>query len=205
MTGAVFGQIFRMIDQSRKEVTSMIDSTNPRIMADNIRALSANSGGSNVVPNPGGQSTGELESLGIDGSKYRIPTYSPADYSTSEVDTGIKWIDNSPIYRIVKTFDSSDITSEAGGGKVLIGSITPDEIVTFVLSLQKGVVSVPFAEGSDLYVDCFFSIDAGSLYLHLRYGSVVSSDLVAYFVGSKIIVEYTKAVAANSTRKTSKK
>ena len=82
----------------------MIDSTNPRILADNIRQLvAAGSGGSTVVPNPEGEVTGVLSSLGIDGSKFSIPQYTSLGYSTEEVDLGIKWIDGNEIYR--KTFD----------------------------------------------------------------------------------------------------
>ena len=35
------------------------------------------------------------------------------DYSTNEVDTGIKWIDNKEIYRIVKPYESSLIVSNS--------------------------------------------------------------------------------------------
>ena len=52
----------------------MIDSTNPRIMADNIRQLAAaGSGGSIVVPNPEGAATANLTKLGIDDSILSIP------------------------------------------------------------------------------------------------------------------------------------
>ena len=52
----------------------MIDSTNPRVMADNIRQLAAaRSGGSTVVPNPEGAATANLNKLGIDDSILSIP------------------------------------------------------------------------------------------------------------------------------------
>ena len=52
----------------------MIDSTNPRIMADNIRQLAAaGSGGSTVVPNPEGEATANLTKIGIDTSILSIP------------------------------------------------------------------------------------------------------------------------------------
>lgn len=155
----------------------MIDSTNPRIMADNIKELAAASGG----------------------------TYTPAGYSTEEVNTGIKWINESPIYRLVKTFSSSDITSETGGGKVAIGSITPDEIISLNVSLTKGTFIIPTYQGSTLFITCFITIDDGTTNLHLRYGSDVASELAAYFANSKVILEYTKADPTKSTKRTTKK
>ena len=61
----------------------MIDSTNPRILADNIRALSAK-----------GNTLGDaIEALG--------------SYSTTEFDTGKRWLNDEPIYQRVLTFESS--------------------------------------------------------------------------------------------------
>ena len=109
----------------------MTDSTNPRIIADNIRALfkkikaavvNANPEGeatgtltklevkgsiyaipqgTNVTANPEGEATGSLTSLGIGGVKYSIPVYSPQDYSTTEYSTGKKWIDDKDVFGIV--------------------------------------------------------------------------------------------------------
>ena len=75
----------------------MIDSTNPRIMADNIKELAAGGGGTSVTPNPEGEATGVLSSIGIDGNKY----LTIQDYSTTEQSTGEKWIDNKDIFIIV--------------------------------------------------------------------------------------------------------
>ena len=62
----------------------MIDSTNPRVMADNIRKLSDKqiAEAAEIVA-----LQGDIEALG--------------SYSTTEVDTGKKWIDGSAIYRKV--------------------------------------------------------------------------------------------------------
>ena len=90
----------------------MIDSTNPRILANNIRKLLAKiiglqaeieaiTPGSEVVANPEGEAAGNLSSLGIDGDKYNIPTYSPVDYSTTEYNTGKKWTDGRDVFGIV--------------------------------------------------------------------------------------------------------
>lgn len=50
----------------------MIDSTNPRIMADNIRELASASGGTSVVANPEGSSTEALTKVLIDNVVYGI-------------------------------------------------------------------------------------------------------------------------------------
>ena len=59
----------------------MIDSTNPRILADNVRALS-----------------GEVGSQASDISALQATVGKLVMYSTTEYDTGKKWIDDSTIY-----------------------------------------------------------------------------------------------------------
>ena len=66
----------------------MIDSTNPRIIADNIRALRDEAGTQGDA----------IEALG--------------SYSTTEVNTGKVWIDESPIYRKVVSFELPNATSK---------------------------------------------------------------------------------------------
>lgn len=51
----------------------MVDSTNPRVIADNIKELAAN-GGTTVEANPEGAATADLEKLGVDGTVYGIPS-----------------------------------------------------------------------------------------------------------------------------------
>lgn len=51
----------------------MVDSTNPRVMADNIKMLAAN-GGATVEANPEGEAAADLEKLGVDGTIYGIPS-----------------------------------------------------------------------------------------------------------------------------------
>ena len=69
----------------------MIDSTNPRIMADNIRALSDK------------EIAEAAEILALQGTVVAQGNAIEAlgSYSTTEVNTGKKWIDDSPIYRKV--------------------------------------------------------------------------------------------------------
>lgn len=52
----------------------MVDSTNPRIIADNIKKLAASTGEIPIVEaNPTGETTTDLEKLGVDGTVYGIP------------------------------------------------------------------------------------------------------------------------------------
>lgn len=81
----------------------MNDSTNIRIIADNIRKLEkmVKEAGSEL-PTPGAGDAGKILKVGSDG--YELATeysYTPPTYSTTEVNTGYKWIDNRDIYRIV--------------------------------------------------------------------------------------------------------
>lgn len=116
----------------------MIDSTNPRIMVNNIRELeskiSANDvegnpsgsgyntlltkmkiGGNKfklpgqVVANPSGSATSEVTKLEVGGTIYSIGGSSGVDFSLTEQDTGLKWIDGSPIYQ--KTYEITSVFS----------------------------------------------------------------------------------------------
>ena len=88
----------------------MTDSWNAAVLNDAIRSGGAG-GGSQVVANPEGAATNELEKLGVDGTVYAIPK--GVDYSTNEVDTGIKWIDGSTIYKKVIVLE--DVAFDSDG------------------------------------------------------------------------------------------
>lgn len=119
----------------------MIDSTNPRIIADNIKKLFEKIGSipivqgnptgtgfntlltkikigsvkyklpANVTANPEGAVTGSLAKIGIGSDIYS--TGSTA-YSTSEEVIG-EWIDGSPLYEKTYNLTKSDFTKEANG------------------------------------------------------------------------------------------
>ena len=172
----------------------MIDSTNPRVMADNIRQLAASgSRGSTVVPNPEGQATANLEKLGIDGSVYGIPVYNPVDYSTDEADLGIKWIDGGEVYR--KTFNLAEALAVSRENFTDADSVIkiPDA-VTFL-----NVFSVSSNNNYQGILLCERAESGHIQLLAIRNGTGT--------VNCKIITfTYTKApVVANSTRKTTKK
>lgn len=67
----------------------MIDSTNPRVLADNVRHLAGASG-----------------SQASDISTLQNAVEALGTYSTDEVDTGKKWVDGNNIYRKIITIES---------------------------------------------------------------------------------------------------
>ena len=174
----------------------MIDSTNPRQMANNIRALDASI--TPVVANPEGAATGSLNKIGIGGSIYALN--SNVNYSTNEVDTGVKWTDGSTIYqKTVSLTLSSESTTEATLGvkidklidlKVLSSIALGDDTVNFVGPWwgQGDIPVVRFAVRTASEVS-YFRVD--------RTNESIADDLPI-----TATVYYTKpaAAAVNSTR-----
>lgn len=144
----------------------MVDSTNPRVMADNIKELAARESGTVVEANPTGATTADLEKLGVDGTIYGIPkveanpegavtaeleklgvddtiysisNYTPVAYSTTEVNTGQKWIDGSDIYMITVVFNDSITTSS----KELIDmtSNAVNELIKCEYAIKEGAIT----------------------------------------------------------------
>ena len=117
------------------------DSTNPRVMADNIKTLNEKIKEADVNANPEGEATGTLTKLEVDGEiyaipqgtsvvanpedeatdtltklevgeeVYEIPSYTPISYSATKQDTGMKWIDGSTVYAITLETNASISTN----------------------------------------------------------------------------------------------
>ena len=133
----------------------MVDSTNPRIMASNIQELNArmisndvegNPSGSGfntlltkmkidgkkyklpnqVVANPTGEATGEIETLEIGGSIYSVGGGGAGgiNYSLEEQDTGLKWIDGKSIYQ-----KSYELSTLSGSWTSLDSSLGAEQII----------------------------------------------------------------------------
>jgi hypothetical protein len=101
----------------------MNDSTNVRVIADNIRKLEkmVKEAGSEL-PNPGAGDTGKILKVGSGG--YELATdYATVDYSTSETNTGRKWIDGREVFFIVISGTFPEITTTT---TELIGTIDTD-------------------------------------------------------------------------------
>ena len=84
----------------------MIDSTNPRQLADNIRKLwdKFKSISGDLLPSRSTATTGQILKLtGENKTPSWVDEYSytPPAYSETEVDTGQKWIDDKSVYRKV--------------------------------------------------------------------------------------------------------
>ena len=86
----------------------MIDSTNPRIMANNIRELAANSGGggTTVVANPEGEATAALAKLQVGEGIYSIPQPTTVEANpVGEATTGLTKLEvGSTIYSIPQAY-----------------------------------------------------------------------------------------------------
>lgn len=79
----------------------MIDSTNPRQLADNIRKLwdKVKSISGDLLPSRSTATTGQILKLtGENKTPSWADGYTPPAYSTTEVNTGQKWIDGKYIY-----------------------------------------------------------------------------------------------------------
>lgn len=147
----------------------MVDSTNPRIMADNIKMLAAGggSGGTTVVANPEGAATGELEKIGIGEGIYSIPK-SP-DLSTNEFDTGIKWVDDRVIYGRVYTGlnISCPLTTEAYDTGEAIGDA---DIIIAAFGIDSGDQSIAI---SILKISATETLGIASAYPNRTFKSII--------------------------------
>ena len=148
----------------------MIDSTNPRVMADNIRELS------NTQAAQGAALEAEIEALQI--------------YDDAETDTGMKWIDGLPIYRLV-----------VDSGALSAGSSDIDLSVSNINLIKLWGVAV-----AGQYQICFPYISSAltwaisaSIYGNKLHFSVGSSYADSNAISdSFVVIEYTKSTVPSS-------
>ena len=128
----------------------MVDSTNPRIMADNIKMLAAGSGGSSVVANPEGEATEDLAKLEVDGTVYGIPEIevNPEGAATTDLEK-LKVGDTTyaipvPVtlpfvyYESTVTFSSGEaFIKDKDGGDLVVGDIA---FVTMLTETSNRIV-----------------------------------------------------------------
>lgn len=89
-----------------------IDSTNPRVIADNIRKLDdAVQAAASELPEVETTDEGKVLTVNASGkwAVLDLPASIPKDYSLTETDTGLKWIDGKNIYS--KTFYFEAVTA----------------------------------------------------------------------------------------------
>ena len=144
----------------------MIDSTNPRILADNIRSLTDKTEG---LSDAQIAQAAELVALGA--------------YSTDEIDTGKKWLDNSIIYRKVIFVET---LPNAGSTEIVITGLKDIISIGGFMPETTGFAGRPVPYSNVV----LFRYNAGRLYV------VTSSDYSSY--SAYIIVEYTKSAASSS-------
>ena len=143
------------------------------------------------VPTPGEGDTGKIIKVGSEG--YELATeysYTPPEYSTtSEVNTGRKWIDGKDVYE--KTFVGE--LGESGGAEMVLYY---DSIV-LLYGTRKNTTN-----------NNIFDINK-NLTIHAESGSSIVIASGASYAGNQyeLIVLYTKPnpVPSNETRKTTKK
>lgn len=144
----------------------MVDSTNPRVMADNIRSLNAgNQANAGAIE----ANAEAIEALGT--------------YSTNEIDTGMTWKE-SKIFR--KIFENVELPNSST--KVIPHGVTNLGVCT---NLYGVVQAIPNAYNGRI----IGTPGAGTIvYSPSTIEIVTSTDLSEY--SANIIFEYTKAPAA---------
>lgn len=113
----------------------MVDSTNPRVMADNIKMLAAN-GGATVEANPEGEATADLEKLEVDGTVYGIPSIevNPEGEATADLE---KLEVDGTIYEIPEASGMPNLSAtETLTGRTYLGSPTYIKVFDFTGSQQ---------------------------------------------------------------------
>ena len=165
----------------------MIDSTNPRQLADNIRKLwdKFKSISGDLLPSRSTATTGQILKLT---GENKTPSwadeysYTPPAYSETEVNTGQKWIDGKDIYCLV------------------LSGITPETGVEMSLSGYSGINVIKFGG----YIE---TISHGIETIQTRTPRISSAGTIGITLTSNyngtayaIIVYYTKPDPAPETR-----
>lgn len=167
----------------------IVDSTNPRIMADNIRELARNGGGGGGSDLPDVTAADNGKVLGVvEGSwnKMDIPS-NVIDYSTTEQITGLKWIDGKDIYQKTFTGLSIEVTSTVNW-TVSDLNVNGDKLIDIKVYQQNAVAynSVNVA---------IFNDETGNLQFKLHDTGTVTN----------ITIWYTKKTETRTKKKTTTK
>ena len=151
----------------------MIDSTNPRILADNIRHLSGESG----------SQASDISNLQTAVITQGNSITALQIFNDDETDTGKKWIDGSSIYRkIIEVEHFPNATSATIDVDGLLNLIS---VYGFMPSVS-GFAGRPLPYGNVVT----FRFENGKMYL------ITTSDYSSY--GGYIVIEYTKSAAPSA-------
>lgn len=167
----------------------MIDSTNPRQLADNIRKLwdKFKSISGDLLPSRSTATTGQILKLT---GENKTPSwadeysYTPPAYSETEVNTGQKWIDNKDIYTKVFSGNFPEITQ---AGLYTIGNADIETVISL-----NGYISTSTA---NIYSPSFLSINRATRAVYFQ--SVSTTYSLGNYVAN---VYYTKPDPAPETR-----
>ena len=117
---------------------------------------------------------------------------SGGNYSTSEVDTGIKWIDGKSIYRKVIQTAITDATTNVDISDLHVDSLvnTQSYIVNTTETADAGtVLELPYIESETYTCQLNFAIPNNKIVIYS------GSGIVSNYTSCIIIIEYTKAVS----------
>lgn len=182
----------------------IVDSTNPRIMADNIRELAKNGGGGgSVLPEVTSADNGKILGV-VEGSwnKMDVPS-GIVDYSTTEQDTGQKWTNGKSIYQKTFTLSSGSLATKS----LLLptSDLAVDEIIEVYGSLFNNTESrnyaLPYFRAT-LNESILISADTRSGLLHIELASGITSYTDLQNIS--VTVFYTKPTTETKKRKTTK-
>ena len=147
----------------------MTDSTNPRVMADNIRELSKTQAAQ------GTDLENKIEVLG--------------SYSTSEVDTGMKYGEDD-IYRKILTGTTETYTDNVfSATTVSLGVVKSLLLLRVIVKFGAYLVELPYLNDSGKILKSFYNTVSGDV--HLSSNGATFSD--CNFI---VIAEYTKPAPA---------
>ena len=144
-----------------------------------------------VLPDKTGAATGDV--LGLVGEAKTpgwITPYTPVDYSTTEQDTGFKWIDGKSIYRIVFNIPEDSEAVSPVRKLVDLTSLSIDKLISvdgFLNRSSTDVIPLNWFASTSFYSRTSYSYGAKNFELNYAYTST------NYFGGAYVIILYTKA------------
>ena len=191
----------------------MIDSTNPRVMADNIKELASqasvvkgNPTGSgfntlltklqigsskyklpaNVVANPEGEATGSLTKLQVGSSVFSVAGDASLSYSTTEHEIGT-WIDGSTVYEKTVSLGALPNVTDASVNHNISDLGTVIQIFGFANSSTTNL-PLPYVNADDIRNTIQVEVRPATVWINVK------SDFSA-FTGY-VTLRYTKSTTS---------
>lgn len=171
----------------------MIDSTNPRVLADQIRELWNKIKSITGLPSTTSATAGQILKLDSEKNPSWSDEYSyiPPAYSTEEINTGQKWLNGKDIYR--KSILVENLDSTAG---VPIPATDVEFLVearTIVFSETHVIDSNAYRTGSNYFTNVYLNLSTNTF--NFSSGSQYNGE------SCYVIVYYTKVDPEPETKK----